>query len=54
LGAGILLFLLVRSPFKISEPYDNPFWDFNNGARKEKKKWNNTKFPLAPMGVCAH
>ena len=24
---GILIFLLVRSPCKISEPYDNPFWE---------------------------
>ena len=22
----------------MSEPYDNPFWDINNGARKEEKK----------------
>ena len=24
---GILIFLLLRSPCKISEPYDNPLWD---------------------------
>ena len=30
------LFLLVRSPCKISEPYDNPFWGFNNGGKKKK------------------
>ena len=24
---GILIFLLVRCPRKISEPYDNPFWE---------------------------
>ena len=28
---GIIIFLLVRSPCKILEPYDNPFWDFSNG-----------------------
>jgi hypothetical protein len=25
--AGILIFLLLRSPCKISKPYNNPFWD---------------------------
>ena len=34
---GILIFLLLRSPCKISESYDNPFWDFSNGG--EKKMW---------------
>jgi hypothetical protein len=24
---GILIFLLLRSPCKISKPYDNPFWE---------------------------
>ena len=28
--------LLVRSPCKISEPYDNPFWDFSNGGKSKK------------------
>jgi hypothetical protein len=26
LWIGILIFVLLRSPFNISEPYDNPFW----------------------------
>ena len=39
---GILIFLLLRSPCKISEPYNNPFWDFIKGG--EKKKWNQRKF----------
>ena len=34
---GILIFLLLRSPRKISEPYDNPFWDFSNSGKKKKK-----------------
>jgi hypothetical protein len=25
LGVGILIFLLLRSPYKIAKPYDNPF-----------------------------
>ena len=33
---------------QIFEPYDNPFWDFNNDGKKKKNK-----FPLAPMGVLA-
>jgi hypothetical protein len=24
---GILIFLLLRSPCKISKPYDDPFWE---------------------------
>jgi hypothetical protein len=39
---------------KILEPYDNPFWDLNNGGkRKKKEKTNYLKFPLTPMGVLA-
>ena len=34
----IILFLLVRSPCKNLKPYDNPFWDFNNGARVYRVK----------------
>ena len=33
---GILIFLLLRSPCKISQPYDNPFWDFSKGGAKKK------------------
>jgi hypothetical protein len=25
---GILTFLPIKSPYKILEPYDNPFWGF--------------------------
>jgi hypothetical protein len=32
----ILLFLLVWSPCKISEPYDNPFWGFEQRWREEE------------------
>jgi hypothetical protein len=35
------LFILVRSPCKILEPYDNPFWGFEQryqqGIKKRKK-----------------
>jgi hypothetical protein len=34
---GILIFLLVVSPYKISEPYDNPIRDFNNGGESKKR-----------------
>ena len=34
---GILLFVIVRSLYKISEPYDNPFWDFSNGSNNKKR-----------------
>jgi hypothetical protein len=27
---------LLKSPCKISEPYDNPYWDFRNGGHKTK------------------
>jgi hypothetical protein len=39
---GILLFLLLRSPCKNLEPYDNPFWGFSNGGNKKKE--NKRKF----------
>jgi hypothetical protein len=31
---GILIFLLLRSPCKILEPYTNPSWGFRYGVRK--------------------
>jgi hypothetical protein len=43
-GVRILIFLpefliiLVRSPCKNLKPYDIPFWDFNNGGNKKKRK----------------
>ena len=36
---GILTFLLLRSPCKNLEPYDNSFWDFNNGGKSMSKRW---------------
>ena len=36
LWIGILIFLILMRACKILEPYNNPFWDFNN--RGEKKK----------------
>jgi hypothetical protein len=30
--------LLLRSPCKNLEPYDNPFWGFSNGGNNNKKK----------------
>jgi hypothetical protein len=39
------LFILVRSPGKSLKPYDNPFWDFDNGGNKKKEKWKNKKGP---------
>ena len=29
------IFLRVRSPCKISEHYDNPFWGFSNGEEEK-------------------
>ena len=34
---GILIFLVVRSPYKFPEPYDNPFCDFSNGGANNNK-----------------
>ena len=33
---GILTFLLVRSPCKVSELNNNPFWGFRYGPKKER------------------
>ena len=35
---GILIFLLLRSLCKISEPYDNPFWEKSDGGIRKKKE----------------
>jgi hypothetical protein len=35
---GILIFLLLRSPCKNLEPYDNPFWGFSNSGKNKKMK----------------
>ena len=50
---GILIFLLLRNPCKISEPYDNPFWGFEQ-RRREKKKINSAHADEGSMlTVCA-
>jgi hypothetical protein len=51
----ILLFLLIRSPCKNLETYDNPLLGFSNGGKKkrEEEKEKYAKFPLVPMGVLA-
>ena len=30
----------VKTPFKISEPYNNSFWEKSMSGRKEKRKKN--------------
>jgi hypothetical protein len=49
---GILLFLLLRSPCKNLEPYDNPFLGFSYGGNNKKKR-RRKRIPLTPMGVLA-
>ena len=44
-------FFYQKVYFYYLKPYDNPFWDFNNGGNN--KKWNDYQIPLAPMGVLA-
>ena len=29
--------MLLRSPCEVSEPYDNPFWDFSNGGTRRER-----------------
>ena len=36
----ILFFLWVKTPCKISEPYDNPFWEKSNPAQRKKEREN--------------
>ena len=36
--AGILIFLWVRGPSKISWPYDNPFWENSYTGRRKKRE----------------
>jgi hypothetical protein len=45
---GILIFWWVRSPCKISEPYDEPFWDFSNGEEKKSGRRKNTENSSLP------
>jgi hypothetical protein len=40
---GILIFLVVRSPCKIWEPYDNPFWKNSDGGGEKKEKREKRK-----------
>ena len=35
---GILIFLLVRSPCKILDPYDNSFWGKSNPRREREER----------------
>ena len=34
---GILIFLLLRTPRKISEPYENPFWKKTENPEERNK-----------------
>ena len=34
----ILFFWCLKTPCKISEPYDNPFWEKSNPAQRKKEK----------------
>ena len=43
---GILIFLLFRSPCKISEPYDTPFFDLSNGGEILRRLYD-----LAPQAI---
>ena len=44
--------MLLWSPCKNLKPYDNPFWDLNNGGKKEERLITKEN-PLVPMGVLA-
>jgi hypothetical protein len=35
---GLQIFVLLRSPSKVLEPYDNPFCGFRYGMRKEEER----------------
>ena len=35
--SAILIFFILKSPCKMSEPYDNPFFGCSNGSKREKK-----------------
>jgi hypothetical protein len=47
---GILLFLLLRTPCKISLAYDNTFYGFNNGTKKRKEEEEERK--ICKILVC--
>ena len=32
------IFVSLRSQSKISEPYEDPFWDFSNGGKREEER----------------
>ena len=40
---GFLILVLLRSPCKISEPKDNPFWEKSNPSRREKEERKKEK-----------
>jgi hypothetical protein len=37
-GGGVPQFRFVLTSHKISEPYDNSFWEKNNGPERKKEK----------------
>ena len=37
--------MLHRSPCKVSEPYDNPFWGFSYVMKREEKRRRRIKIP---------
>jgi hypothetical protein len=39
----ISIFMLLRSPCKISEPYDNPFWENDQRAQREREEEEKKK-----------
>jgi hypothetical protein len=39
---GILIFLLVRSPYKFSETYHNPFWCLEQRYQEEEEQDKRT------------
>jgi hypothetical protein len=41
----ILVFFSLKTPHKISEPYDNSFWEKSNGRREEREE-EREKTPL--------
>jgi hypothetical protein len=38
LTQNLFFFFLVKTPCKISEPYDNPLWEKSNLAERKKEK----------------
>jgi hypothetical protein len=42
------LLFFFRSPCKIWEPYDNPFWKNSDGGRREKKREKKSMIIVVP------